>query len=117
MLFRFFKEAFSFDLDPSIFIGMTKRDAGLGNKEYLAVPATFMYAVTSKLGLAAQLGLWLPLRETSFTMFGVSLGAQYFITDQLILDAAFSLPAVMGGSAVPDGVDLRTLTLGVAYAF
>jgi hypothetical protein len=117
VLARFHKDAFSFELDPSLFLGMTKRAAGLGNKEILAAPATFMYALTPKLGLAGQLALWMPLSDTSLTMFGFSLGVQYFITDQLILDAAFSLPAVLGGSAVPDGVDLRTLTLGVAYAF
>jgi hypothetical protein len=117
VLARLHKEAFSFELDPSLFIGLTKRDEGLGNKQYLAAPATFMYALTPKLGLAGQLALWLPFSDTSLTMFGISVGVQYFITNQLILDGVFSLPAVVGGSAVPDGLDLRTLTLGVAYAF
>ncbi len=112
---RFHTGAVSVELDPSLFFGMTKRSAG--NKEVLTVPATFMYAVTPKVGVAAQLALSLPFQTTELTMFGLSVGVQYFITDQLILDAVFSLPAMFGGSAVPDGVDMRALTLGVAYAF
>ncbi|MBN2575471.1 MAG: hypothetical protein JXP73_12980 [Deltaproteobacteria bacterium] len=112
---RFSKGALSFEVDPSLFFGVTKRDTG--NKEVLTAPATFLYAITPKVGVAAQLALYLPFQYTELTMFGLSVGAQYFITDQLILDAAFSLPAMVGGEAVPDGVDMRTLTLGVAYAF
>jgi opacity protein-like surface antigen len=107
--------AFSFEIGPNIFIGLTERSAG--NKEVLAIPATFMYAVMPKLGIAAQFGLLVPFAKTSRTMFGGSLGVQYFATDQLILDAVFSLPALAGGSAVADGVDMRTFTLGVGYAF
>jgi opacity protein-like surface antigen len=70
-----------------------------------------------RLGIGAQLGAWIPFRDTNLYMFGASLGVQYFATDKLILDAVFSLPALVGGSAVADGVDLRTFTLGVAYAF
>jgi len=72
VLARFYKEAFSFDIGPSLFIGMTKRD--LGNKEILTLPGTFMYALTPKLGLAGQLALWLPFSDTSLTMFGISVG-------------------------------------------
>ncbi len=106
---------FSFELGPNLFVGLTER--GAGNKEVLSVPATFMIAVLPKLGIAAQFGLRVPFADTSFTMFGGSLGAQFFATDKLILDAVFSLPALMGGSAVADGVDIRTFTLGVGYAF
>ena len=115
---RFYKGAFSVELDPNLFFGLTKRSEGAGNKEVLAVPATFMYAVTPKVGVAAQLALLMPIQYDELTMFGASVGAQYFITDQLILDGAFSLPALMGGKGVlVDGIDARTLTLGVAYAF
>lgn len=115
-LARFYKGAFSFELDPSLFLGVTERDSG--NKEVFTAPATFMYAVLPKLGIAAQFALTVPFVDTGLTMFGASLGAQYFITDQLILDAVFSLPAMMAGELVPaEGVDARTLTLGVAYAF
>lgn len=112
---RFASGAFAFELGPNIFIGLSKRDAG--NKEVLSVPANFMYALPMRLGLAAQLGLWVPFSDTSLTMFGASLGVQYFATDKVILDAVFSLPALAGGSAVADGVDMRTFTLGVGYAF
>jgi len=112
---RFFKGAFSFELSPSLFLGLTERDAG--NEEVFTAPATFMYAVMPKLGVAAQFALTVPFADTSFTMFAASVGAQYFVTDQIILDAVFSLPAMLGGENVPDGVDLRTFTLGVAYAF
>jgi opacity protein-like surface antigen len=107
--------AFSFELGPNIFIGLNKRSAG--NKEVLAVPATFMYAVVPKVGIAAQFGLLVPFADTSLTMFGGSLGVQYFATDKLMLDAVFSLPALAGGSKVADGMDMRTFTLGVGYAF
>jgi hypothetical protein len=94
---------------------MTER--GSGNKEVLAVPATVLYALPSRLGLAAQLGLILPMEDTGHAMFGASIGAQYFATDKLILDAVFSLPALAAGKGVPGGLDVRTFTLGVAYAF
>jgi hypothetical protein len=108
-------KAFSFEFGPNIFVGLTKRSAG--NKEVLNIPATFMYALPMRLGIAAQLGLVLPISNTDMTMFGASIGVQYFATDKLIFDAAFSLPALAGGSLVADGIDLRTFTLGVAYAF
>ena len=115
-LARFYKGAFSFELDPSLFFGLTKRSEG--NKEVLAVPATFMYAVMPKLGIAVQFALTAPFSDSGWTTFGASVGVQYFITDQLILDAVFSLPAMMAGDLVlAEGVDARTLTLGVAYAF
>jgi hypothetical protein len=115
-LARFYKGPFSVELDPSLFIGITERDAG--NEEIFTAPATFMYTVMPKLGIAAQFALTVPFVDTGLTMFGASIGAQYFITDQLILDAVFSLPAMMAGELVAvDGVDARTLTLGVAYAF
>jgi hypothetical protein len=107
--------AFSFELGPNLFIGLNKR--GAGNQEVLTVPGTFMYALSPQLALALQLGLWIPFVDTSLGMFGGSLGVQYFATDHFILDAAFSLPALVGGSAVKDGVDIRTFTLGVGYAF
>jgi len=112
---HFRSKAFSFELGPSIFVGITKRSEG--NKEVLSIPATFMYALPMRLGIAAQLGLFVPFSDTALTMFGASVGVQYFATDKLIFDAVFSLPALAGGSAVADGVDLRTFTLGVGYAF
>jgi len=107
--------AFSLEVGPNIFVGITKRSAG--NKEELTIPVTFMYALPMRLGIGAQLGAWIPFRDTNLYMFGASLGVQYFATDKLILDAVFSLPALAGGGAVADGVDIRTFTLGVAYAF
>jgi opacity protein-like surface antigen len=112
---RFQTGALSFELGPNLFFGMTKR--GSGNKEVLAIPATVLYALPSRLGIAAQLGLLLPLEDTASAMFGASIGVQYFATDKLILDAVFSLPALAGGKSVPGGLDVRTFTLGVAYAF
>jgi hypothetical protein len=114
-LLRFGFGAFSIEFDPNIFIGITKRSDG--NKEELTIPVTFMYALPMRLGIGAQLGAWIPFGDTDLYQFGGSLGVQYFATDKLILDAVFSLPALAGGSAVADGVDLRTFTLGVAYAF
>lgn len=113
---RFQSGALSVELAPNVFIGLTERDGG--NKETLFVPATFMYGVLPQLGIAAQLGLVLPFSNTDAYMFGASIGAQFFATDKIILNAVFSLPALAGGSAIlVDGVDVRTFTLGAAYAF
>jgi len=112
------------ELAPSIFAGLTERepDAGAGvtvtttNKEALFLPATAIYALMPKLGLAGQVALTVPFEETGDTwLLGLSIGAQYMVNEQISADLAFGLPALAGG---PDGTgaDARVLTLGVGYA-
>ncbi len=111
------------DLAPSIFAGLTERtiDAGMGvevssNKEVFLLPVTAIYAITPQLGAALQAGVTLPFEDAGdFWTFGMSIGAQYLVNEQISADLAFSLPALAGG---PDntGADLRAITLGVGYA-
>lgn len=110
------------DLAPSFVFGLTERepegaDVAVGsNKEALLLPATAIYSIMPKLGLAFQAGLQLPFEELGDTWsFGISLGGQYMVTEQIFADLAFSLPLLVGG---PDGAgaDFRVITLGVGYA-
>jgi hypothetical protein len=111
------------ELAPSIFAGLTERDAGDSvevstgnNKETFLLPVTAIYALMPKLGLAGQVALQVPFEETGDTwQLGVSLGAQYMVNEQLFADLAFSLPLLAGGQD-GTGADARVLTLGVGYA-
>ena len=111
------------DLAPSIFAGLTERDPEgavdvevTSNKEVFLLPVTAIYAVTPQLGAAVQAGVQVPFEETGDAWtFGLAIGAQYLVTEQVSADLAFSLPLLAGG---PDGTgaDARVLTLGVGYA-
>jgi hypothetical protein len=115
------------ELAPSIFVGLTEREPEMGediviatnNKETLYLPATLLYFLSPKLALAGQAGVVVPFDQAGdLWTLAVSLGAQYMATDKIMIDAAFSLPALVAGDAIAvDGADLRSLTLGVAYAF
>jgi hypothetical protein len=77
---------------------------------------TAIYALTPQLGLAAQAGVQVPFEDLGdLWTFGMSIGAQYMVNQQIFADLAFSLPLLAGG---PDGTgaDARSLTLGVGYA-
>lgn len=110
------------ELGPNIFAGLTEREPEAGavevgtNKEIFTLPVTAIYALTSKLGLAGQVGATVPFEDAGdFYLIAVSFGAQYMVTEKISADAAFSFPAIAGG---PDGTgtDARTLTVGVGYA-
>jgi hypothetical protein len=107
---------------PSLFGGLTEREAEeMGvvvstNKEAFLLPVTAIYALTPQLGLAAQAGVQVPFENLGdLWTFGMSIGAQYMVNQQIFADLAFSLPLLAGG---PDGTgaDARSLTLGVGYA-
>jgi opacity protein-like surface antigen len=108
---------------PSLFGGLTEREVEneMGvlvstNKEALLLPVTAIYTLTPQLGLAAQAGFTVPFEDLGdLWTFGMSVGAQYMVNQQIFADLAFSLPLLLGG---PDGTgaDERTLTLGVGYA-
>jgi hypothetical protein len=110
------------EASPSLFGGLTGRTEDVmgvevaTNKEAFLLPVTALYALTPQLGLAVQAGLQTPFEDLGdLWTFGMSIGAQYMVNQQIFADLAFSLPALVGG---PDntGADLRTLTLGVGYA-
>jgi hypothetical protein len=111
------------DLAPSIFAGLTERDPEgevdvevSSNKEIFLLPVTAIYAITPQLGAAVQAGVTVPFESTGdLWTFGMSIGAQYLVNEQISADLAFSLPLLAGG---PDGAgaDFRAITLGVGYA-
>ena len=58
----------------------------------------------------------LPFEEIGDTYeVGVSLGVQY-VMNKILIDAAFSLPALIIGGETEGATDVRTFTLGVGYA-
>ena len=114
------------DFSPNISFGVTERDGadnGMGvvvgsNKEILALPATFVYALNEKVGLMGQISLLMPFEDAGdFYAVGLALGGSYAINKQLSLELILGLPFVVTGIDDAGGVDARTLTLGGAYAF
>jgi hypothetical protein len=113
------------EAEPSLFIGLTNRDSATvngvviaGNRDVLGLPVTALYAITPMISAALQSGFVLPLEDTAdvFTI-PLSLGGFYRVNADLTVNLAFSLPLLVGGSAVKTGFDARTLTLGGTYAF
>lgn len=115
--------AFSVDLAPSIFFGLTERDGEMegevvvgSNKEIFFLPITAMYHVSPQLGIALQPLVVLPFEEIADTYeIGASIGVQY-VMNKILIDAAFSLPALIIGGETEGATDVRTFTLGVGYA-
>lgn len=110
------------ELQPNLFIGLTRREPdaaapGPTNKEVLNIPVTGSYAVADKLEFAAQLGLALPFEAAGDTFrIPLSVAVRYAASAKLGLGLVFSLPTVIGGSALATGFDDRSLTLGGSYA-
>jgi hypothetical protein len=110
------------DFAPSLFIGVTEREPEMmgstGNKEVFALPATALYAVTPKLTALVQTGLVVPFEGAADQFFvPLSLGASFAVNKQVSVEGAISLLHVLGGSAIPTGVDARSFTIGGGYAF
>jgi hypothetical protein len=106
---------------PNVFLGVTNRDVTMDvlrpNGETLFVPATAFYTVAPKIAVALQLGLVLPFEHIGDTyQVPVSISGHYELDDSVGLNLAFSLPRLVAGSA-PDGIDVRSITLGGTYAF
>lgn len=114
------------EFNPNIFVGVTKRDGeadSMGivtagpNKEELSIPVTVGFAVIPKLTLNAQVALQTPFEDAGdLWRLSVAIGARFRVNHHLDLGLAFALPLLVGGADDGTGVDLRTLTLGVAYA-
>ncbi len=102
------------DVAPGLYLGLTKRD---GNPDVLALPISLHVAAAPKVGVALQTGLLTPLDGAGDGfMVPLSLGASFAVTPKAFVGLTFSLPALLGGDAVADGVDQRTLTIGGGYA-
>jgi hypothetical protein len=102
------------DVAPSLSIGLTER--GAGNKELLALPVTVHYDVAPGLTVSAQTGLVTPLAKAGdlYTV-PLSVGGDVAVGDRAFVGATLSLPALIGGSAIADGVEVRTFTLSGSY--
>ena len=110
------------DFAPSLFIGITEREpeamGSTGNKEVVALPITALYDVIPRLTALVQLGLVVPFEGAGEQYFvPLSLGGSYAVSKQLSVQGAFSLLRLLGGSALPTGLDSRSFTIGVGYAF
>lgn len=116
------------DITPNLVLGLTSREPEMGtgmnavevsaNQETLALPVMAWYAVIPKLSVGLQVAFVAPL-ETAGDSFvvPVSIGGSYQVSERIVLNLAFTLPAVAGGSEVKaTGVDARSLTLGGSYA-
>jgi hypothetical protein len=115
------------EIQPNLFIELTNRFAGAdktattpeeqGNEEALAIPVTASYGVIPKLDVFLQTGLDLPFdRAGDFFAVPLSIGARYAVMPKLSLGLAFTLEALVGGSAIDTGADLRVIQLGGTYA-
>lgn len=101
--------------DPSLNIGVTKRDEG--NKEFISVPVAAFYQVTPELAPFLLTGIGGPLDGFGDSWMGFfGLGALYAIDNKLDVGARFSLDNLYGKRA--DGVgaaDARSLLLFANY--
>lgn len=112
------------EASPNLFIGLTNREpeamglvVAATNGEVLNLPVTGLYEVAPKISVSLQLGVVLPFQNTGdFYAIPLSIGGHYVVDQSLAVNAAFSLPVLIGGSDAA-GVDIRSLTLGGTYAF
>jgi hypothetical protein len=111
---RWAKDQLAVELQPSVVIGVTERDA-FG--DVVSIPVAGIYSIDPKLAVSAQTGIILPLQATGDTYsVPLSIAGHYLVTPQFSALAAFTLSKVIGGGAGA-GIDARVLTLGGAYAF
>lgn len=104
------------DLAPNLAFGLSERDSG--NTEQLDVPVTLSYAVAPRLALALQSGVATPVEDLiDNVVIPLSAGGQVLVNDKLFVDVVFSLPRWLDTVKSTNGLDARTLTLGVGYAF
>jgi hypothetical protein len=124
MVGRWQKDKLAVELSPNLFFGLTNRAPGAvgmevfaGNQEVLNLPVTGLYTVAPKIDAALQTGLVLPFQSTGDGYaVPLSIGAHYHVNESLNVNAAFTLPALIGGGS-QTGFDARTFTLGGTYAF
>lgn len=108
--------------EPNLFIGLTERDF---NKTVINLPVSAHYMLNEQLSLMAQTGIRGPVEEVGGGMlslgFGdlfripLTVGGSYGVNENLHVFGAFTLLALIGGDAVPDGFEGRSLTAGVLW--
>ncbi len=102
---------------PSIFAGVTDRDAG--NKEFIWVPIFLGYRATPKVIAAVGTGIKGPL-DGFGDAWTVALVPQvlYSLSAKIGLGISFAMPRILGAGALPDaqkGIDFRFLQAWVSY--
>jgi len=97
--------------DPSLNIGLTKRDAG--NKELLQIPARIGLMLISQLNVGVSIALAGPTDGfgDKYTI-PLGVGATYSVSSQVDVRAQFAFDNLAGKGG---GADLRTLSVGAAY--
>ena len=101
---------------PSVWLGLTERDAG--NIETMYVPLSVTSALAPRLAVAGQVGMVAPFdRFRQEVVIATSVGVQAIVSDQLVVDVAFSLPHWLDTDRATYGLDARTFTVGAGRAF
>lgn len=113
---RWHRGKLALDLTPNLWLGLSER--GAGNRDRLNLPVGVMYEVAPRVAVGLQTGLAAPI-EDLVDDFAVpfSVGAELLASDQLFVELAYSLPALIDNKDATGAFDLRTLTLGVGYGF
>ncbi len=97
--------------NPNITVGITERDAG--NEEVLTVPVAAMYDITDSIGVGLQTGVVVPFVDAgNLWRIPLTLGGRFVLTNAVWVEAAFTLPALVGGDFNATGFDGRVFTLG-----
>jgi hypothetical protein len=109
------KNKIAVDIAPAITIGINQRSAG--NKEFLSLPISLQYGLSSRVSVSGQTGLVVPFSNAGDTyQVPLSLGGSYALSANAFLSAAFTLPTLVGGGKLATGVDARSFTIGGGYA-
>ncbi len=83
------------------------------NGEVLHLPVTVIHTITSRLQLAWQIGLGVPLQDAENRYFVPATAAlQWAPTEKVALIGAFTFKTLIGGDEMDDGLDERAFTLG-----
>jgi hypothetical protein len=96
------------ELQPSVVFVFVGRDFF---SDALLVPVTLGYAVSPKLQVGLQTGLIIPFENT-----GDNLGLPLSLMGRFRINPKASLGLAFTFGQLDDGVDARSLTLGVSYA-
>ncbi len=102
-------------VDPTVFIGITERDAG--NKEFLNIPVTVRYQASENLNVFIYTAIFGPIDPASGSFTDaytdpLGVGATYAIAHNLDVGAAFQFDNLYGKGS---SADFRTLFLRVAF--
>ncbi|GAB4535738.1 MAG: hypothetical protein Tsb0020_50850 [Haliangiales bacterium] len=97
--------------NPTMDVGLTEREAG--NKDTFIIPVAAMYDITNTISVGLQTGVVLPFADLDqLWRVPLTLGGRAVLTNAVWVEAAFTLPAVVGGDGNATGFDGRVFTLG-----